>query len=233
MSLYICTVAEARTEGISTIAASDAMLESRLLNAQKVIEDMTGNWFYAKTFSSTYPYQVFGNGLTLLETDHPIISISKITLRSGTSSTSYSGTELTDRFRIYANCGQGYPDDRKDPKIYYLSGTWPVLDLEPSVLIEGVFGYCDVDVSGDTTTYVVPDQIKRVAISLAARDLAALGNQSQRLDDMRSRYATEGRLDVYTFKMGEGAVSGAGSWGTGDIELDKILMEYKRQVRIT
>lgn len=221
-----------RDEGITQAQASDAKLLASLARASKYIERVTGREFRAlyKTL------ELDGDGGRALLLDEPIIGVESIKL--STSPLFPSDLEIeADFFRVYnRHLSQNLvsPDDRNNPKIEMFSSSEDLAGIRPftfsrmifprgqqNVRVAGVFGFTDFD---GTPMGATPEDIKRVALLLALRDMPKMGCASRFQTTQGYRLKGERTRDQ-SYDLDGLHLRGA---FTGDPEIDQTLAAYVR-----
>lgn len=239
-----------RAEGFDATIVSDATLQSKLLLADRFIEQVCGQWFEAREFPDTAPFEVNGSGHRILHVPIPIISVSRVRVLSR-SLGGESWVDLpTGSFYVFNRhmTGQtgGAGDDRDDPRIELIDSregrrylgryltfgvagpAWPA--GPGSVQLSGWFGYTDP--SSDygegydyTATGTTPLLIQRAATLLVVRDLETLRRRSRRQGWRNDHRIVAAHTKDQGYTLGAPAQDG---WATGDPEIDSLLAPFIR-----
>ena len=242
-----CTVEDVRAEGFTATEVTDAQVLRGIARATAMIERVTGRWFEprVRTFVVDAPESLD------LELEHPIIAVTGIKVDD-------VAVTLSDLLVFNRVLTQGLldPDDRDRPRIRYTDDATvedPYYDeslascLRPwgyghrSVSVTGVFGYTDPDPlitpaeTGAGTQVpvsygVVPELIKQAALLLTARYMWTLASSAGQEFTRRGGITGETTRDQsYTRAVRPG--DAAYGW-TGDMEVDGILQQFRRQLRV-
>jgi hypothetical protein len=224
------TIDEVRAEGVGDAVATDEFLQGRIDLATAYIELFTGWWFEPREMTLRRD----GNDKKVLRLEYPIISITSLTIDD-------APVDLINDVVIYNRhlSGDIDPDDRRQPRIEFRE---PLISTivqfnyftkrQQNVVIEGKFGYTDPDVLNAPDTGITPLQIKFLAIKLVLRELALLNDLDER-DERQLRYRwsrvrtrdQEIELQPLSRLMSSGSL-------TGDPDIDRVLLEYRRPMRI-
>ena len=211
------TVADMRAEGVPA-SVLDAFLESRIALASRFVDAATGRFFAPRELTLLLDGQLCSRGR--LELPVPVIAIDGLAV---------DGVEVfSDYFRIYNRHLTGLlrPDDRDYPLIELTDGRFAT--GRQNVEVIGVFGYTDPD---GTAFGKTPELIKHVTKLLVMREIGKMANGGERLEaQQRSRINSERTRDqAYTLEARPaGGGFGSVSYFTGDPEIDRILLMYKR-----
>ncbi len=218
------SVQDLRDEGLtSTTKYPDARLNERIDYWSRQVEQWTGLVFEARKMV----IEVDGQGTFEQSFDMPIVSIESINIIEGEfPRASLRMFDLSDVVIYNRHLSQGLtsPDDREDPRIgnaYFPRGRM-------NVRISGTFGYTDV--RGQT-----PVQIKRVLKLLVMRDKELL-NSPYRKNSLLSGLAgtlISETTDGHSYRLAAPTRAAAATgYYTGDPEIDMILSEFSRPMRI-
>lgn len=207
------SLAEARAEGFSSVSFSDSRVEDAIEETEEYFEQVLRNWFDVRTLT----LKLNGSGRDTLLLQHPIISISSV---------SVNGTALSvaDDLVIFNRhlSGLKSPDDRDNPKIMKKSGIFPV-GLQ-NVTVVGSFGYRDYDAS--EATGKVPRPLKRAVFLWLRRSLEQAGGpyaaDAWRNHNLK-KITTRGQSLEFGGHRDGNEVTGV---LTGDVEIDRLIARY-------
>lgn len=230
-SLYT-TLADVRLEGLGVSAASNDRVNRIIRLAGAYIDSYTGRWFVPKTRTFTLD----GRGHSVLHLQHPIISISAVSLDLLPAEGAMTSVDLDELVIYNRHLRQGLlqPDDRNNPKIEFVRADEDIRRALPrssllyfphgrqNVTVSGVFGYTEPDGSATGRT---PLLIQEAALRLVMRYFEPRVNAAfatgvgplwkEMTREQRAEYATPDRLAIQ------------GSF-FGDPEIDSILAKYRR-----
>lgn len=235
-----------RAEGFtSTVTYPDHVLHAKLVLASRMFEAYTARFFEPRYKA----LKLDGRNKRDLLLDEPIIGIESVTMLSGSVFATNSEIDL-ESLRVYnRHLTQGLldPDDREAPRISfhtisdYEHERHPELSIDcrrfpkgtQNILVRGVFGYTEPDGS---TTGQTPLLVQRAVQLLAARELPTLADIDGR-DQARNHWnvvSERTRDQQITRFSGVDAASRAAMIGaiTGDPEIDRIIVLFKRGVQI-
>ncbi len=231
------TLAAVRAEGLDVADASDARVTALIAEAEAFIDQVTGQFFdptaltltldgppggvaWPLTTRTTQPEWSRGGVLLL-----PIFAIAITEVRRV-----YPGTTTPDTVVAatdYINYNRDWPDDRRNPHLRHIIGSWE--RGHQIYEVDGTFGFVD-DPGGANTT---PAGITRACILLVVRWHLELGDEASWIDrfehgSLRSM-SVQGRNE--SFGSGSSGVFGnaAGTY-SGDPEIDRILARFRRPI---
>lgn len=212
------TVAEMRDEGVLTSQASDSRLRTMLALASQAVERLTRQWFEPRHLT----LELDGTGRDTLELKVPIAAIGEVRI----------GGVLVDPsdLIVYARHLDGMlaPDDRRTPAISLRSGRWP--RRSQGVEVSGVFGFTEPTGYG-IDVGATPAAISHVTRLLAMRELEQLASPDRGASRNGHRVVSEQTRDQsYSLAPMQAGSTFAG--GTGDPEIDSILMLYRAPMGI-
>jgi hypothetical protein len=196
------TVRDLRREGVTARASRIRPL----LDEATAYVDKACGWFFE-------PRELFlsvaGRGVPTIEPPVPPIWIDRIEA---------GGVELDDSevFVIGAPVNPGF----EAPSITRRAGVFP--KGNGSVLIEGTFGYTEIDGTDDGRT---PLSIRRATMLLVLRWLDPLASAGAEDARVRARVIEEKTRDQ-SYKLAPEQAMSSGL--TGDPEIDDILLRYRR-----
>jgi len=202
------TVQDVRAECISESEyPDDSYITARIAIAQQNIELLTGRFFEVRT---GFKLILDGSGLNRLLLSIPpkdgTTAITEVKINDGIlDATEYKYTLRT------------FPDDRFNPKIVLVSGTWPKGTL--NIEITGDFGFVEADGT-------VPPLIKQLCKMLTIWELPKLTDSAAG----RSTQIIEEELGDYRYKLSE--ISRSGGF-FGDQKIDRILSMYRTRTITT
>lgn len=219
------TIDDIRAEGIYVSQASDDQVLFLIDTWQRVIENITRQFFVAKEMT----WDLDGNGSTLLQLPVPIVSVSALYINNNFT------TEVdSTSYRVYNGRGDSGPDDRKNPRIRLVTGEESIFSGtgsvrrhgqvfeigEQNIRVEGTFGYLEAD--GSTPAPIQYALRKLVSVSAARGPLGSAGAQA-------AGPVVEEETDRHRLEYSD-AQNATKMWsvsGTGDAEIDAILAMYK------
>lgn len=243
------TIEDLRDEGVP-LTYTDARLTKLIRMASEDIDRFTGRHFEprAKTIL------VDGTGDFSVLLDEPIIQVSDVKIVYPDVLTDDFETISMDEIRVYnRHLSQGLltPDDRNNPRIEFVTGNdpdtgfrrmrsrvtnpiarWP--EGNQNIQITGVFGYTDPD---GTVFGKTPTAIQHACNLMVISNLPGAYNTEDRFD-IRTRYmiskfkTRDQEISYRNSGLSRGDISGP---FTGDPEIDRILLRYRRPsiVRVT
>lgn len=198
-----CTVEELREAGVSsTEYPEDSYLQERIDIASEFIDMYTQRWFDSRNLT----LWLDGTGNKFLPLPIPPISstaLSTVKLNDGVLTVD---TDYIFRLRVK-------PDDRWNPLIYMVGGTWR--KGYQNVEITGDFGFVEADGS---TPVAIKDLCKRLAVW----GLPSIGDVSAR----RENDIVEEQLGDYRYRLSE-KVNRGGVFG--DPRIDNVLTLYRKR----
>lgn len=212
------TVAEMRDEGVLTSQATDSRLRTMLALASQAVERLTRQWFEPRHLT----LELDGTGRDTLELRAPIAALGELRIDG----------ELvpSSSLIVYARHLDGMlaPDDRRAPAISLRSGRFPL--GSQNVEVSGVFGFTDPIGSG-IDVGATPHAIAHVTRLLAMRELELLASPDRGAARNSHRVVSEQTRDQsYSLAPMQAGSTFAG--GTGDPEIDSILMLYRAPMGI-
>lgn len=204
------TLTDARSEGITPAMADDARLTALLTQASQFIDTYTEQWFEPRTETLRFD----GHDGELLHLPVPILALTSVTLDGAALS-------LTEDVIAYKSLR-----DRSNPKLARAgSGVWCV--GRQNIVVVGSFGYCEADGTSP------PPEIQRATLLLVVRNLAQLADPAA-ADARRAGEVFKEVTDGHSYELGGNFAGAAGSWRrnglTGDPEIDRVLMRYRRPI---
>lgn len=207
------TVQEMRDEGVPSSVA-DEFLTKRIALASRFVEMATGRFFAPRALV----FRLDGDNGRYIDFSQPIISLTEVSDRGETL---YD----EDLFIIYNRHLQGFltPDDRDMPRLELSSGRF--YSGRQNVWVSGVFGYTDPDGTPEGKT---PDLIKHVTALLVVRELTKIGNAGARFDALNAHRLTMERTRDQQYQLEPRAAQAQGVYFTGDPEIDRVLVQYRR-----
>lgn len=236
---YYTTVADLRSEGLTTQMAADAKAQRLIVIASRYVEMFTGRFFYSRYKT----VDVDGSGGRAVQMAEPVIAVERVAMNFVSDFTQQDLVIPNDTLRIYnRHLSQELtePDDRDNPKLEFVHGqdlggtnydgadsTGYVLRqlLFPygrqNVRVTGLFGYTEFNGS---TTGQTPDMIRECTKLLVFRNLGAMVTNARRDRQLSGRILTEATRDQnYTAALDwrKGAF-------TSDPEIDQILATFSR-----
>lgn len=231
-----CTVDDLRAEGVGPEVADDLRLLEAIETAGRQIEAWTGNVFEPRYMELA----LAGRGSFVLLLDLPIVAIESVKIQNDFVPFDLAPDEtVVTVFNRHLRQRLLAPDDRQNPKIELGSRFGPysrVYESGPrtndgsifprgrqNVLVRGVFGYTEPDGSSTGRT---PAEIRRCAMRLALREVPALTSGDAEDAAQRGRIRSES-TDGQSYSIGELA---GYEVITGDSEIDRVLVHYRRTV---
>jgi hypothetical protein len=215
------TVADIRSEGISTSELSDSRALTLILGWQKWLEKACGQFFTNKELTVDFD----GDGSRLLQLPLPIITCSALYINDD-----FTNAIDTSEYVVYNSRGP-VNDDRRNPRIklkriasiyssiYSLSGGSSCFAMgDRNVRVIGTWGYTESD---DTT----PEPVKRalMILVLAAKEL--LGDDD--LDQLKVGRVIEEVTDRHRISYAD-LYDRMQAWNpTGFTEVDLVLRMYR------
>lgn len=235
------TLQDIRDAGITSLMASDTLVNAAISQACQLIDLVTGQWFEARSGTLL----VDGQDSELLQLPVPIISLTSMFLEGSTLAVD------PNYYRVYNGRGpttaglitQMAADDRKNPKIILRRQTSGDIFTQPmsygaatffrgsqNVQLLGVFGY----VEPDGTT---PALIHRAAMLIAIDYLAnpPFGTSSVSVASIASGPVVEEETDGHRIKYASISYSNVKSGGIALIrnaEAREILRHYRTPIGI-
>lgn len=195
------TLEDLRAEGVSeTEYPNDEYLESRIAIAQEFIDTVTGRFFEQRNYR-----------LLLDGTGHDTLFLPVPPVNGDTAITEVLIDNDVEDSDNYTYPLRGFPDDRYNPRLIRLSGTWPRGTL--NISITGDFGF----VEPDGTT---PPLIKHLCKMVTVWGLSPIADKST----SRESQIIEEELGDYRYRLSE---VGKGSGMFGDQRIDNIIAMYR------
>lgn len=237
------TIAEVRAEGFSATAYPDARVTAAILQATRLIDKVTGQWFEARAMTMRLDVR---NATLEYLLDVPVIEISSAKLWDGT-------IDLDDLWIYNRHLTMGIQDDLFNPRIVFkreyttavrrklYDGSRHFTQSNQRLELTGYFGYTELDVgqSAEETVAgnqipkyrgVTPVEIKRAALLLMQKFLPGVASGDGADATMASRVTGVSTQDQSISLAGPTAEDGA--YGeTGILEVDKILGAYMGPMR--
>ncbi|MDY0004821.1 MAG: hypothetical protein RBU30_26220 [Polyangia bacterium] len=200
------TVDDLRAEGVDS--ASDGRLGALLEEASRTIDQVTG-WFFEPREAA---YRLDGRDTPTVEPPAPPIRIDSLTvfgkaLPLGPASLVVVGAPVEPGFagpRLTLRRGYVFPYGRGN------------------VRAEGLWGYTEPDGTPEGRT---PLAIRRACMLLALRWLPLLGDVEEAAEARDRWRLLEERTRDQSYKLGPAGEPGP---FTGDTEIDRVLMRYRR-----
>lgn len=240
------TIGELRTAGWTTFQATDADLLRAITDAEMLIEEITGRWFYPQYKT----VRVDGNDTGTLPISETIIQIDEATVLSNWAEVGVRLSEIDiASLRIpnrHLTQGLKRPDDRDAPVLEYQVYAWLPDSRQrrvtawyvgvQNVELVGWFGYTELGLGdpvgelGESGSQIplskgrTPRLVRHLMSLLVARTLPSPADQDAYEDAVRAgdivKYKT--RDQEVSYAKGSGGVS-AGAWATGDLQIDRYL----------
>lgn len=203
------TKAELIAEG-APADISDERATRAIQLASDYIDLMTGQWFEDRAID----YMTNGTGQRMIFLPVFVRAVQSITVDSS----------LLDQSE-YTVYNRFFPDDRRNPKIEFAN---PLPSGRLNVKISGTFGYVDKKVVEQATSYVTPEQIKKICLMLALGEVDTLSSDSRRDIIDRGRIKEE-QTDRHSYTLSD--VLGAGAY-TGVPEIDQVLIAFRKPLGV-
>ncbi len=202
------TITDLRDEGVTESQASDARLTALIDEASRAIDRITG-WFFEPR---SITLRMDGRDSPSIEPQVPPIELSLLTI---------DGEEISldpnDLIIIGAPVQLGFCSPRLT-----LCNECVFPKGNGNVLATGIWGYTEEDGSPYGRT---PLGIRRACMLLVMRNLPLLGNEDEAADARNRWRVIEEKTRDQSYKLDRLA---AYSEYTGDPEIDRILMQYRR-----
>lgn len=217
MTAY-ATLAEMREEGVLASQATDGRIRAVLALASQLVERLTRQWFEPRAMM----LELDGTGRDTLELKVPVAAVGEVRVDGAVVPSS--------SLVVYSRHLDGMlaPDDRRAPAIALRSGRFP--RGSQNVQVEGVFGFTDPVGSGFDVG-ATPPAIAHVTRLLAMRELEQLASPDRGAARNGHRIQSEQSRDQsYSLAPMQAGSTFAG--GTGDPEIDSILMLYRAPIGI-
>ena len=209
----IITFDDLQTEGIDSATYSRARAEALILDAEDVIEKITGRLF-RKVDTSVY---ASGRDRDILLPPHPPIAITSVNEVDRST-----GTEVLTEIPAvsYAQEGDLLAEVAlRNPKLKRYDANWA--KGENNYKITGSFGFVFAMGTTPTETYSAPRMIKRAAVLIVAKYLP---KTVDRVGTVGTGRIVQESLKGYSYTLSEAAQAGF----FGDPEIDGILCGYRR-----
>jgi hypothetical protein len=203
------TVADMRAEGVTHEASSDERLEEALRDASALIDKATGQYFAPKRAR----YFLDGDGTPILETPVPPIKVEALAV--------WGRPQATDDLMLV---GAPVQPGFLVPKLVAGSGVFP--RGRGNVCVEGVWGYTEPADDPEVLPFgITPRDIRRATKLCAMRLLPQLGAAVDAADVRNAWRILEERTRDQSYRL---APAGDPGPFTGDPEIDRILVRYRR-----
>jgi len=204
------SISQIRDEGISQTQASDSRLETLIHDASRVIDSVTG-WFF---YPGEATFLLHGRGTSTLEISYPPIEISSLFINGRSvaqNSFVFEGSPIQPGFEV--------------PLIALLKGSvFP--KGRYNIEISGIFGYRE---QSSSQYGAVPAQIRNACKMLVVRALPLLGDADGIADaQYRWRLISEKTRDQ-SYSMAPFKES---FHLTGEPEVDRILSNFMRPAQL-
>jgi len=200
------TLAQARTDGITSSEASDDKVNEEINRAEELLEKWTGRKFYARDLSLSLD----GTGKEWLDLSRyrPINSISSVVIDDDTIS-------VDDYIVIYENSGI----------LRIKREGWSVFSGQHQAYYTFTRGSQNIDIEGNFGFETVPYNIKYVIKKMLFREI--------RPRESFGKFESE-HIGNYSYKLNtaRNARGGKGEILTGDPELDRIIHTYKDKISL-
>lgn len=241
-------LSEMRKQGVPS-GICDADVISAAKRASDLVDLLTGRFFEARYVK--FQRDGRGNGTQLMLED-PIIGVEDLEItfsdfRPLARLISRSQVRVYNRHNRPREFGQLlHPDDRDNPKISILRIENPLFNAprfpplnrrfqaaQQNVQVTGWFGYTDPDGSPFGRT---PDQIKRIVMMLAMKDIRPLWNDfkgSRRGTPAGTLRSEKTRDQNVSYSTGRDAGAAGAGWITGDPQIDNMLSHYMRPMQLS
>lgn len=232
MAGYV-TVAEVRAEGAPS-TVDDTRLQILIDTYKQLIETATGQWFESRALTALLD----GTDANILFLPVPVIALTALYVNED-----FVNPVPVADYRVYNRVPPtGYPDDRRNPKIGLVNvDQFRSIFTPPSIRGRGnVFAYGKQNqkligtfgfVEADGTT---PLLIKRAQIKLViehSKKIASAPEGSSLPAGPITTEMTDGHMRVYSTLI-KATVKPGTFMITGDPEVDWILAQYKRPIRV-
>jgi len=230
------TVQDLRDAGWTAAQVSDARAGDLIEQAEAMIEEATGRWFYARQMK----LRVDGSGERIQPLRAPIIQLDacrtlavddpyEVILEADLGGIRVYNRHLTEGLT-------GIDDDREAPRLEWNNSEGWFYNGRQNIELEGWFGYTQlgrIDPAGETTPGSqkplhkgrTPPLIKRAGLLLVARYLPLPSDPGALDDALRSGSIEQITTRDQSIKYSASAVV-AGST-SGDSEIDRILAMYR------
>lgn len=238
------SIADVRAEGFTAAAYPDARVTAAILQATRLIDKVTGQWFEPRALSLRLDVR---NSTLEYLLDVPIVQINSATFWD-------SVIEVSDLWVYNRHLTMGIQDDLQNPKVVFkrdyvtasqrrlYGGERYFTQSDQQLVLNGVFGYTEL--SGSQTPQETtpgsqvplyqggtPEEIKRAALLLMQRFLPTIASG----DGADATIA--GRVTGITTQDQSISIAspsgGDGSYGaTGMLEVDTILAAYMGPMRV-
>lgn len=233
---YYITVDDLRAEGVvipETDPPSPEELRALELIAtyQAIVDRITGQFFNPRQFD----LDIDGRGASLLQLPYPIVSVSALFVNDD-----FVNAVDPEGYRVYDGRGGADRDDRRNPRIKFVSEeqsifagvgavgrTGAVFAIgEKNQRVRGTFGFVEPVGSCTCTPQPIRYAMKRLVIRSYNNPMGTAGTNPP------AGAAIEEETDRHRKRWADPAV-GSKMWavsGTGDVEVDLILARYKRPI---
>jgi hypothetical protein len=202
------TVADLRAEGVTEAQASTDRLDSLIEEASREIDQVTG-WFFEPRVAT---YRLDGHGTPSLEPPVPPIRLSRLTIDGSRMQRDASHLQI-----VGAPVEPGFDA----PRLTLLDGR-RFSRGTANVVVQGTWGYTE---DNGTLTGRTPLAIRRACILLVLRWLPLMGDADDAAEARdRWRIIAEKTRDQ-SYRLDRPGDPGP---LTGDPEIDRILMRFRR-----
>lgn len=201
------SVADLRSEGVTSTEASDTRLLALIDEATHLIDRVTGWFFEPRTLS----LRLDGRGSGALELPVPVIRLTRLVV---------NGIERSALPEDVITIGAPVPAYFSGPRLILVRGIFP--HGHSNVLVDGRFGYTEEDGTAEGRT---PLAIRRVCMLLVLRNLPPLASEGATEARSRARLIEERTRDQ-SYRLSPVEL-GASSL-TGDPDIDALLVPYMR-----
>lgn len=184
-----------------------AKWNTMVVQAMKVLDFHTGQWFNKRNFTGANSVKTEGNGSYFLHFPVPIIEINSILLNG-------EGEALPSSQYMVFN-GRTLPDDRRNPKVKLLYGFFAKLKITQ---IDGSFGYLEADGSTPELIKVATSRLVVVNLLKDPTQLTTNPIKVEKTDLHEIHYAVSSEAGIATEQNAA---------RTGDLEVDRIINMYK------
>jgi hypothetical protein len=225
-----CTIAEIRDEGVTEAMAGDAKLQRLIDSCSRKIDYYTGQYFNARLLTRV-PHN--GTGARFIRFGIPICEITELFIGEVEEGGSL---EVDEDFLVY-NRHLRYnllnPDDRKDPRIEYKTALSKFTEGRHNIIVSGYFGYTDYD-GQEPLRGVTPPLISQACVMMVIRELPDKSRLEDRIQSEQPWRLTSIKTRDQSLNWASPKDFGrpAGGVFTGDPEIDKILVQYRRSFGI-
>ena len=230
-------VSDLRDEGVTVADANDTRLARLIRLASQYVDRFTGRFFEPRPMTMTLD----GSGGRALLLGQPIIAVGRVTMLLAMPAQIGELPVSPSFFRVYNRHLQGLidPDDREHPRLEYFHESdlfgvqaTPAASLglgslvwqrgPQNVIVEGLFGYTDLDGSAVGCT---PDLLRHVTKLLVMRELPAMNDVARREERQQRWRIVSERTRDQGYDLDRLRFQGT---MTGDPAVDAVLVAYQR-----